>query len=171
MPAIFVCPLSRLGDTVLQSGASHIVTMINEGTPVRRPETVVEDNHLFLGFNDISTPIEGMLMPGSDHMDAFIAFLERWDRTRPMVVHCFAGISRSTAGAFTAMCHFRPDLSEAEIARRLRAASPSATPNTRLVELADATLGRDGRMIGAARDIGRGANAFEGNVFSLPVDD
>ena len=171
MPAIYVCPLSRLGNTVEQSGASHIVTMINEGTIVRRPPSVPEDNHLFLGFNDISAPIDGMRLPGQDHMDAFLAFLERWDRTSPIVVHCFAGVSRSTAGAFTAMCHFRPDLSETEIAMRLRDASPSATPNIRLVELADASLGRGGRMVEAVSAIGRGANAFEGNVFSLAIED
>ncbi len=171
MPAIFVCPLSRLGETVEQSGASHIVTMINDGTMVRRPEAVPEDNHLFLGFNDISTPIEGMRLPGQDHMDAYLSFLKRWDRSSPLVVHCFAGVSRSTAGAFTAMCHFRPDLTEVEIASRLRSASPSATPNIRLVELADASLGRGGRMVDAVNGIGRGANAFEGNIFSLAIDE
>ena len=171
MPSIFVCPLSRLGETVEQSGARHIVTMINDGTMVRRPSSVPEDNHLFLGFNDISAPIEGMRLPGQDHMDAYLGFLKRWDRGNPIVVHCFAGVSRSTAGAFTAMCYFRPDLDETEIAKRLRAASPSATPNIRLVELADASLARDGRMVAAVNDIGRGANTFEGNVFSLAIDD
>lgn len=171
MPAIYVCPLSRLGETVEQSGARHIVTMINTGTVVRRPESVPEDNHLFLGFNDISTPIEGMRLPGQDHMDAYLSFLERWDRGNPIVVHCFAGVSRSTAGAFTAMCFFRPDLAEKEVALRLRRASPSATPNIRLVELADASLGRSGRMVDAINEIGRGADAFEGNVFSLTIDD
>ncbi len=171
MPSIFVCPLSRLGETVEQSGARHIVTMINDGTMVRRPSSVPEDNHLFLGFNDISTPIEGMRLPGQDHMDAYLAFLKRWDRGSPIVVHCFAGVSRSTAGAFAAMCYFRPDLDETEIAKRLRAASPSATPNIRLVELADASLARDGRMVAAVNDIGRGANTFEGNIFSLAIDD
>ena len=83
----------------------------------------------------------------------------------------WAGVSRSTAGAFTAMCLFRPDLPETEIAARLRARSPEATPNARLVELADARLGRDGRMIDAVRRIGRGANAFEGSVFSMALDE
>ena len=171
MPAVYVCPLSRLSETVEQSGASHVVTMINEGTPVARPPAVAENDHLFLGFNDISTPIDGMTLPGQDHLDTYLDFLDRWDRTRPLVVHCWAGVSRSTAGAFTAMCLFRPDLPETEIASRLRARSPEATPNARIVALADARLNRGGRMIEAVEAIGRGVNAFEGTVFAMAVDE
>jgi len=171
MPAVYVCPLSRLGATVAETGASHIVTLINPGTPVPRPPSIVEDRHLFLGFNDISDPMDGMILPGQDHLDNYLEFLQRWDRESPIVIHCWAGVSRSTAGAFTALCMFRPDLPETEIAARIRARSPEATPNSRLVALADARLGRGGRMIDAVRQIGRGANAFEGSVFSLALDE
>ena len=59
-----------------------------------------------------------------------------------MLIHCFAGVSRSTAAAFIAACALAPNRDEATIARALRAASPTATPNARLVALADAALGR-----------------------------
>ena len=42
------------------------------------------------------------------------------------------------------------------IAQALRRASPTATPNIRIVSLADRLLGRDGRMIAAIETIGRG---------------
>ena len=171
MPAVYVCPLSRLVATVEQTGASHIVTLINPGTPVERPSSVPEDRHLFLGFNDITDPMDGMILPGQDHLDTYLEFLKSWDRESPLVIHCWAGVSRSTAGAFTAMCLFRPDLPETEIAARIRARSPEATPNARLVALADARLDRGGRMIDAVRQIGRGANAFEGSVFSMALDE
>jgi predicted protein tyrosine phosphatase len=171
MPAVYVCPLSRLQETVERSGASHVVTLINPGTPVVRPASVAEDRHLFIGVNDITDPIDGMILPDHDHLDTYLDFLRDWDRKRPMVIHCWAGVSRSTAGAFTALCLFRPDLPETVIAERLRARSPEATPNSRLVALADARLGRDGRMVEAVRRIGRGADAFEGSVFSLAIDE
>lgn len=171
MTAVYVCPLSRLDQTVEQSGASHIATLINQDTPVRRPDSIAADNHLFLGFNDISTPMDGMVLPGSEHMDAYLEFVQRWDRQSPLVVHCWAGVSRSTAGAFTALCLLRPDLPETEVAARLRQRSPEATPNARLVALADARLQRGGRMIAAVEAIGRGVNAFEGTVFSLAIDE
>jgi predicted protein tyrosine phosphatase len=71
------------------------------------------------------------------------------------------------AAAFRAYCALRPDLDEATVANRLRSRSPEATPNARLVSLADAVLGRGGRMLQPSQAIGRGADAFEGSVFAL----
>ena len=66
-----------------------------------------------------------------------------------MVVHCWAGISRSTAAAYTALCAINPEVSEELIAVRLRDASPTAYPNRLIIQLADAALGRNGRMVRA----------------------
>ena len=63
-----------------------------------------------------------------------------------------------------------PKRDEAELARTLRALSPSATPNPRLIAVADALLDRNGRMIEAIQSIGRGADAFEGTPFELDID-
>jgi predicted protein tyrosine phosphatase len=86
------------------------------------------------------------------------------------VVNCYAGISRSTASAYIIAAALAPSRDEAELANTLRRLSPSATPNPRLVALADRILGRDGRMISAIAAIGRGAEAFEGTPFALPID-
>ena len=169
MTAIYVCPLSRLSETVSRSGARHILTLINEGTPVPRPHGVPADNHLRLDMHDILEPLEGMVCPSRTHVQDLLDFVTRWDRQAPIVIHCFAGVSRSTAAAYVGLCAARPDLDEAEIAARLRRGSPEATPNARLVELADALLGREGRMIRAIREIGRGVDAFEGSVFALAL--
>jgi predicted protein tyrosine phosphatase len=96
-----------------------------------------------------------------------LAFLEAWPRDRPMLIHCWAGISRSTAAAYTALCLLRPTADEEELARELREASPSATPNRLIVSFTDRLLGRDGRMLRAIEKIGRGADTFEGTPFTL----
>lgn len=166
---LHVCSLSRLHETAERTGATRLITLINAGTPVERPATIAEADHLFLGFNDIVEPIEGMTPPAASHVRTLIDFADRWDRSTPMIVHCWAGISRSTAGAFIIACAHNPDRDETEIAGALRTASPSATPNARLVALADDVLGRNGRMISAIAQIGRGANAFEGTPFSIDI--
>jgi predicted protein tyrosine phosphatase len=171
MSAIVVCPLSRLAETVAQYRASHIVTLVNAGTIFSRPPVVEAANHLHVAIHDISEPVEGMVCPAEVHVNEYLAFIERWDRAAPIVVHCFAGISRSTAAAFSALCAARPDLDEEQIALRLRARSPEATPNARFVALADEILGRSGRMVKAVEKIGRGAEAFEGTVFALHIDE
>lgn len=164
---IHVCPLSRLAETVERTRAEHVLSVINAATPVTLPASVLADNHLFVGFNDILAPQEGLVHPAEEHVDAILGFVDRWPRRAPLVVHCYAGISRSTASAYIAACALSPTRDEAEIARELRAASRFATPNLLLVSLADAALGRKGRMTAAITAIGRGADAMENEPFEL----
>jgi predicted protein tyrosine phosphatase len=169
--AIVVCPLARLSETVEHYGARHVVTLINHETPVVRPDAVTVGNHLVVAIHDICEPMDGMVCPAAGHVAGFLEFVEGWDRAAPLVVHCFAGISRSTAAAFSAFCAVRPEVDETQLALRLRARSPAATPNARFVALADEILGRDGRMVRAVERIGRGAEALEGPVFALRLDE
>jgi predicted protein tyrosine phosphatase len=171
MPFVLVCPLSEVSATVSTSGASHLISLVDGDTPVARPESIPAENHLFLGINDISEPMDGMVLAGEEHVRVLIDFVEGWDRAQPMVVHCYAGISRSTAAAFIALCVARPNRDEREVAARLRAAASFATPNARLIALADGLLGRNGRMIAAIAEIGRGELALEGVPFSLAIED
>jgi predicted protein tyrosine phosphatase len=162
MTAIYVCPLSRLSDTVEQSGARHIVTLINNDTLVTRPSHIDPLNHLHLGIHDICDPAEGMICPSTEHVEELIGFMRRWNREAAVVIHCYAGIR---------FCAVRPDLDEAEVAVRLRRGSPEATPNARIVAIADTILGREGRMTRAVAGIGRGVDAAEGSVFALRLDE
>jgi predicted protein tyrosine phosphatase len=162
---ITVCPLSRLEETVTRCRARHLLTLINAATLVSRPPGILPENHLFLGISDILEPLEGHVAPAEEHIDALLSFVRRWDRATPLVVHCFAGISRSTAAAFVTACALSPNRDEFEAAQTLRAASPTATPNSRIVALADRRLGRQGRMVAAIAAIGRGRESAEGAPF------
>jgi len=84
------------------------------------------------------------------------------------LIHCWAGISRSSAAAFAIACDRNPGF-ERDIADELRRRSPSATPNRLMVRLADDLLRRDGRMVDAIDGIGRGAEAREGEPYALPL--
>ena len=86
-----------------------------------------------------------------------------------MVIHCYAGVSRSTAAALITACALNPDRSEKDVATLIRARSPTATPNLRLVAEADDLLGRRGAMLSAARAMGRGEDCFEGIPFRLEL--
>jgi predicted protein tyrosine phosphatase len=170
MPTLHVCPLSRLHETVAELKASHVVTLINTGSAVERPASVLQNRHLFIGMSDIVSPLDGHILPASEHVDSLLTFVRAWERESPLVFHCWAGISRSTAAAFITACALAPDRDEAEIARDLRAASPTATPNALLVSLADDMLGRRGRMMDAVQAIGRGEEAMEGIPFMLHIN-
>jgi predicted protein tyrosine phosphatase len=167
---IHVCSLARLHDTVNETGARHIVTLLRLIDRVQRPECVTIDNHLILGMDDIAEPMEGYVHPGEEHVSRLIEFAQRWERKAPMVIHCYAGISRSTAGAFVAACALNPSRSEAKIAQAIRDGSATATPNIRIVSLADRMLDRRGRMIDAIQAIGVGRVASEGDPFRLDLE-
>ncbi|MTI42290.1 putative protein tyrosine phosphatase [Roseibium hamelinense] len=166
---LFVCSLSRLNETVQNTGATRLVTLINGDMKVPTPDGIAPENHLFLGFNDIVAPVAGLTPPTEDHVLQLLKFTSDWDRTSPLIIHCWAGISRSTAGAYITACSLLPDRTETDLAKTLRDRAPSATPNARLVAMADKLLGRDGRMIDAISAIGRGATAFEGKPFQMPL--
>jgi len=167
---IHVCSLARLHATVEETGARHIVTLVNADTDVPRPECVLADDHLFLGMHDIVEELAGYTAPTEEHAHALIAFVRRWPRQAPLVVHCYAGISRSTAAAFIAACAVNPARDEASIAQTLRQLSPTAIPNARLISHADRILGRQGRMIRAIDGIGRGTACYEGMPFRLDLE-
>jgi predicted protein tyrosine phosphatase len=167
---IHVCSLARLNDTVDETGARHVVTLLRLSDKVSLGSRIAPQNHLILNMDDITAPMEGYEAPGQEHVARLIDFVSGWDRAAPMVVHCFAGISRSSAGAYVAACTLNPHRDEMQIAYEIRRASRTATPNARIVALADKLLKRDGRMIHAVETIGLGHPATEGIPFRLDIE-
>ena len=168
--SIYVCPLSAVPFTVRQSRARRLVTCLQDDIVVDTPELIVPDKHLRLALHDIAAEVPGHVAPHEDHIEALIEFALDWGGEGDMVVHCWAGISRSTAAAFTALCAINPLGYEAVIATRLRQASPTAHPNRLMIRLADQSLGRGGRMVRAIEAIGPGSYASEAVPFVLPAD-
>lgn len=166
---IHVCSLARLHATVEETGARRVVTLMRDVELVRRPPTIGHADHLLLRLDDISEPLDGYTVPGEAHVAELLTFVRSWDRAAPLVIHCYAGVSRSTAGAFVSACALNPRRAEVEIANDIRRLSPTATPNIRIVSLADRMLGRDGRMVAAVEAIGRGIACYEGQPFRLDL--
>lgn len=168
---LHVCPLSRLAATARGCRAGHLVSILSPGADAAaRPADIPPQRHLRLTLSDIATPRDGLRLAGTADVVALLAFARTWDREKPMLIHCYAGVSRSTAAVLAVLCALQPHRPEADMAAALRAASPTATPNPRLLALADEQLGRDGRLVAAAAAIGRGADCFEGTPFCLPVE-
>jgi predicted protein tyrosine phosphatase len=167
---IHVCPLSAVPHVVASCEASHLVTCLAGEVQVETPGAIKPANHVRLLIHDISEPIEGYIAPDAEHVVQLLAFAAAWDRAGPMVIHCWAGISRSTAAAFIMLCALNPEVPEALVAQLLREASSTAFPNRLMIRLGDSALGRSGRMLAAVEAIGRGEVASEAIPFSLPAD-
>ena len=167
---LHVCSLAALSDTVRATGASHVLTVMANVEQVQRPVSVLPANHLKVSMDDITEVMDGFNAPCETHVEQVLAFVRGWDRAAPMVVHCYAGISRSTASAFAAACMLNPHRDEISIARQIRAASPIAQPNRLIVSLADKALGREGRMLRALDEMGPGSMTVEGRPFRVDIE-
>lgn len=160
--AILVCSLSRVESLIAERRPGRVVSLLDPST--RFPDAARHgvSHHHRVEMHDITEDAAGWTAPNVPHVRGLLLFLEAWDRTEaPLLVHCYAGISRSTATAFIAACLHNAHADETVIAKALRKASPTATPNRRIVALADAELGRAGRMLRAIDAIGRGGSWAE----------
>jgi predicted protein tyrosine phosphatase len=158
---ILVSPLSRVPDVIAQRKPARVISLLDP--EMTFPETGPDyaDKHLRVEMHDITEAQEGWIAPAEGHIDTLLKFIGDWDEKGPILIHCYAGISRSTATAFITACMHNPDVDEVLIAQNLREASPTATPNRRIVQLADRALGRKGRMLHAVETIGRGTHWLE----------
>ena len=170
MPRILVTPLSALEDVLESHRPSHIVTLLSPDHMIETPTGFDPQRHLKLGLDDISDPAAGENPPGRDHVDRLLAFSRQWDGTQPLLIHCWAGISRSMASAYAILCDRLGPGREVEIALAMRRRAAHANPNRLLVRHADAALARGGRMVDALQIMGSPLVVMEGVTTALPLE-
>ncbi|MCZ4108200.1 protein tyrosine phosphatase [Brevundimonas diminuta] len=162
---LIVSPLPQVERLLAEHRPSHLVTLASPGA-----EAAFEAEHrLDLRFNDIAAPREGLVAPSLEHVEALIEFAQGWTGAQPLLIHCWAGVSRSTAAAYVIACARTAPGREGDWAARLRDAAPTATPNPLIVAHADRLLDRGGAMVRAVHAIGRGAETDWGAPFELDL--
>lgn len=165
---LIVAPLHEVAGMMARHQPSHLISLASPG----HVDAALVDpplHRLDLRFNDFAEPREGLTPPTEADVAALLAFAEGWDGARPLLIHCWAGVSRSTAAAYAVACAKSAPGREQVWAERLRLAAPTATPNPLIVALADRLLKRDGAMSRAVAAIGRGAETAWGAPFELDL--
>ena len=162
---IVVCPLHEVDEAVRRWQPSHVIAMASPGAETAGFPTGIE--RLTLTFHDIPRPQPSLQAVSQADVDRLLAFARAWPRTSPLLIQCWAGVSRSPAAAYAVTCALSVAGQERELAQRLRAVAPFATPNPLVVELCDRALDRGGRMSRAIAEIGRGAETASGATFTL----
>lgn len=154
---ITICGIEELAGHC-EARASHVLSILDPDHPV--PEafgSYGEHAKLELRFHDIIEPSPGMVLPGADEVRRILGLavsLMREPGSR-LLVHCHAGISRSTAAMALILAHALPALSAAQVLELVHAAREKAWPNLRLIELGDAALGRGGTLVAATSRLHR----------------
>lgn len=148
-----ICGLEELSGHAAR-GVTHVLSILDPGWP--DPEDFGDygpHHRLTLRFHDIIHEVPGMEAPQVEHVEALIRYGEALAATgenplQHLLIHCHAGISRSTAAMATLLLQSAPGQEEA-VLDRLVAIRPQAWPNSRMIGFADELLGCRGRFVQA----------------------
>ncbi len=134
-------------------GVSHVIGILDPGTA--RPVAYADlgaRHHAEFRFHDIVRPETLRLAPSRADVEAILAACEAVLNADPdhVLVHCWAGISRSTATASMLLALRNPGR-EDEVFSALDRIRPQAWPNSLMISHADDILGRRGALVSALK--------------------
>lgn len=148
-----VCGLDELCD--FGGGkVSHVLSILDPDHPEPTAFGAYgEHERLELRFHDIIDPTRGQIAPQRADVERILAFgrdlLAEPVDCRHLLVHCHAGISRSTAALTMILAQSQPDRPAADAMAAVAAIRSKAWPNLRMIEIADDLLGRNGDLVDA----------------------
>ena len=158
-------------DLVTERRPNRVISLLDPESPFPELGPSYTGRHLRLMFHDAHEVAPGVIVPADEHVVDLLEFLGGWAEGESLLIHCRAGIGRSTATAYVAACYRNPEVSELTIALELRRVAPLARPNETLIRIADRLLKRGGRMSSAIaetdRDLAR-IDVAENVPFELP---
>jgi predicted protein tyrosine phosphatase len=154
---VTICGIDELGFH-WEAGVTHVLSILDPGWP--EPEALgAFDAHrrLELRFHDVIEAGPGWIAPERLDVEQLLSFGRDLTEARGthLLVHCHAGVSRSTAAATLILAQARPDRPAEELLQAVVRQRSHAWPNLRILELGDALLDRRGEIVDAARAIYR----------------
>jgi predicted protein tyrosine phosphatase len=152
-PAFAICGLDELIGHQGR-GVTHVLSILDPEWP-DPPAFAAFDPHFraTLRFHDAIEPDLDVLLPQKPDVEAILTFGRDAAEAGGLLIHCHAGISRSTAATLMILAQAHPGEREDGLADRLLQTRPQAWPNSRMIEFADELLDRRGRLIAATTGI------------------
>jgi predicted protein tyrosine phosphatase len=150
---VTICGIDELG-LHCEAGVTHVLSLLDPGWP--EPDAFgIFDPHrrLELRFHDVIDANPGCIPPQRPDVEQLLSFGRDLANAKAghLLVHCHAGVSRSTAAATLIVAQACPDRPAEEALQTVVRRRPRAWPNLRILELGDTLLGRRGEIVVAAR--------------------
>jgi predicted protein tyrosine phosphatase len=167
-----ICGLDELAGHSA-GGVTHVLSILDPDWPALEAfYAYAPHRRLELRFHDVIDPAPGWVLPQQEHVERLLAFGrdligenlragEAASAGSHLLVHCHAGVSRSTAAAALLLVQAQPERSSAAALAAIAAVRPRAGPNLRISEGGDALLGRGGELVAATREHYRRALAAQ----------
>lgn len=151
MPDFFICNRSQVSRRVRSLQATHLLSLLDPARTMWKPSTIAPGNWLWLKFQDQEKP-EDFQAPTLEHAQHILAWGRQLPADARVVVHCEAGISRSTASALALKVQAHGGIAGARA--WIDNERPHACPNMLLAEFFDQLLGLQGQFVALCEDIG-----------------
>jgi predicted protein tyrosine phosphatase len=149
---VTICGIAELGEHCA-AGVTHVLSILDPEWPDPPAfETFAPHRRLALRFHDIIEPTPGMYAPSREDVERLLVFGREIGEPAGshFLIHCHAGVSRSTAATALILAQAHPDRPASEALDAVVRMRPRAWPNLRMLEFGDALLGRDGEIVAAA---------------------
>jgi len=154
---VTICGIDELAGHCA-GGVTHVLSILDPGWPEPEPLSIFDLNRrLKLRFHDVIEPRLGWIAPERWDVELLLAFGRDLVASRGthLLIHCHAGVSRSTASMALILAQALPDVAASRIFAEILRIRPQAWPNLRILELGDAQLNRRGELVAAAGGIYR----------------
>jgi predicted protein tyrosine phosphatase len=152
-----ICGIPEL-DEHCAAGVTHVLSILAPEMPDPEAFTAFAPHRrLTLRFHDIIEPLPDRLAPGRADVERLLSFGRELTATPDshLLIHCQAGVSRSTAAAALILAQARPDRPARDVLDAVAQLRPRAWPNLRMLEFGDDLLGRNGEIVAAVAAIYR----------------
>jgi predicted protein tyrosine phosphatase len=144
-----ICGLDELA-ALRDHSVTHVLSILDPEWP--DPAAFADwgrHSRQVIRFHDVIAEYPGYMAPTREHVAEILEFGQRiaGDEipVEHFLVHCHAGISRSTASLAMLLVQEKPG-SEDEVFDRLTRVRAQAWPNSRMIRFADELLGLQGRL-------------------------
>ena len=151
-PRITICGILELSEHT-NAGVTHVLSLLGPSAP-DPPELAAfgPPRRMILRFHDLIEPKLDQIDPSREDVERLLEFGREVGKTPEahLLVHCRAGVSRSTAAAALILMQANPEWPASVALDAVAAIRPRAWPNLLILELGDAILGRNGEIVAAA---------------------
>ena len=149
---ITICGIAELGRHGA-AGVTHVLSILDPGWPDPPAFAAFPPHHrIALRFHDVIAAAPGATVPTVGDVAALLDYGREVTAAGPdahLLIHCHAGISRSTASAALLLAQAEPVRPAAAIIAEIAGLRPRAWPNLLLLEYGEAALGRRGELVAA----------------------
>jgi predicted protein tyrosine phosphatase len=154
---VTICGIPELGEHGA-AGVTHVLSILDPEWP--DPPAFAEfppHRRLALRFHDIIEVTPERLAPSRDDVGRLLEFGREMSEPAQshLLVHCHAGVSRSTAATALILAQMHPERPARAVLDAVAQMRPRAWANLRMLEFGDALLGRNGEIVAAAGAIYR----------------